>query len=115
MAKENNYANHIEFRVGTFREDIFSQSDDPYKFDILLYYLKEAYPRIYYYDNIDYKYSNTFETIARHLASGNAEDTLVKMIQAMDDHDCIYLYGLTEPICDKKQLLNRVEQITQEE
>ena len=110
--KERLKRNDVEFRVGTFKEDIFSYPNDSYEFDVIFYYVKEKYPREYYYDNIDYKYNNTFETIAQHIASGNAEYTLLQLIDAMKMDECIFLCGLMEPLCTKKQLLNRIEEIT---
>lgn len=114
MKKQIIYTNNIEFRVGTFKEDIFSKEGDPYEFDVMFYYQKDAYPRFYYYDNIDYKYNNTFETIARHIASGNAEITLLELFDAMEPEECIFLHGILEPICTRKQMQERIREINNE-
>jgi hypothetical protein len=107
--------NNLEFRVGTFKEDIFSREGDAYEFHVIFYYQKDAYPRIYYYDNIDYKYKNTFETIAQHIASGQAEITLLELFDAMDPEEWICLLGILEPICTKKQMEDRIKEIKGED
>ena len=108
---------NLEFRVGTFKEDIFSTDEDSYEFDVIFYYLRDAnvYPISYYYDNIDVKYNNTFETIAQHIASGNAESSLLNLIDDMENSSYIYLCGITEPICNKKQLIDRVDEIVKDQ
>lgn len=113
----------IEFRVGTFSEDIFRKDNvltgeqaKGYEFDVIFYYVKDAPAagKHYYYDNIDYKYSNTFDTIAEHLASGHAEVTLYNLVDAMKPDEHIYLYGILDPICTKQTLMDRVDVRRQE-
>ncbi len=101
--------------MGTFREDIFSKPDKPYEFDMLLFYVKEQIPIMYHWDIIDYKYKNTFETLAQHLTGGSAEDTLHQLIDNMKMDEHIFLLGIPEPICTKEQLLKRVEEIEEQE
>ena len=114
MTEQNINTNNLEFRVGTFREDIFSREGDAYEVDVIFYYQKDADPRFYYYDNIDYKYKNTFETIAQHIASGQAEITLLELIDAMYPEERIFLCGILEPICTKKQMEDRIKEIVGE-
>ena len=101
----------IEFRVGTFKEDIFTKGEDVFEIDVIFFYLKYALPRIFYYDTLEYKFKNTFETIAYHIASGGADNTLLLLMEKMDMEEDIFLLGINDPICTKKQLMKRVKEI----
>lgn len=101
----------LVFRVGTFKENIFSNAEEDYEFDVIFYYLKDEYPTFYFYDNIDYKYKNSMETIAQHIASGQAESTLLTLYDDMKPSEHIYLLGISEPICTKQQLSDRIAEI----
>ena len=101
----------LYLRVGTFKEDIFSKPNDPNEFDVLFYYDSSTYPVFYYYDNIEYKYRNTVETLAQHMASGDAEESLWRIYEKMEDDDYVFLVGLSEPICSKEELDKRIDEI----